>query len=177
MLARPRSRFSPPGLGLSSLGKQGLELSSSDSSCHYRASWTGESPSQLEREFYELVSLHANRWIESLKRCECLKEGEVKSLCAKALEVLVEESNVQRVDAPVTICECCISMHADDEAGIPGATAADSDADFHAWPSGGDIHGQFYDLMELFAVGGDCPQQSELPLTSFLHRLLTPHSL
>jgi hypothetical protein len=78
----------------------------------------------------DAVSSRANRWIESLKRCECLKEGEVKSLCAKALEVLVEESNVQRVDAPVTICECCITMHED--AGIPGAMAADSDADLHA---------------------------------------------
>lgn len=46
-----------------------------------------------------------DRWIETLKRCEPLKENEVKSLCEKAIEVLVEESNVQRVDAPVTICE------------------------------------------------------------------------
>jgi hypothetical protein len=46
-----------------------------------------------------------DRWIEQLKRCEPLKESEVKTLCQKALEVLVEESNVQRVDAPVTICE------------------------------------------------------------------------
>lgn len=61
----------------------------------------------------------ADRWIEQLKRCEPLKESEVKLLCQKALEVLVEESNVQRVDAPVTVC--------------------------------GDIHGQFYDLMEVGA--------------------------
>jgi len=27
----------------------------------------------------------------------------VKSLCAKAREILVEESNVQRVDSPVTV--------------------------------------------------------------------------
>lgn len=46
-----------------------------------------------------------DRWIEQLKRCEPLKESEVKTLCQKALEVLVEESNVQRVDAPVTVCE------------------------------------------------------------------------
>ena len=46
-----------------------------------------------------------DRWIEQLKRCEPLKEHEVKVLCQKALEVLVEESNVQRVDAPVTVCE------------------------------------------------------------------------
>jgi hypothetical protein len=46
-----------------------------------------------------------DRWIEQLKNCEPLKESEVKTLCEKALEILVEESNVQRVDSPVTICE------------------------------------------------------------------------
>ena len=40
-----------------------------------------------------------------LKRCEPLKESDVKQLCEKAVEILVEEANVQRVDAPVTICE------------------------------------------------------------------------
>lgn len=40
-----------------------------------------------------------------LKRCEPLKESDVKQLCEKAVEILVEEGNVQRVDAPVTICE------------------------------------------------------------------------
>ena len=51
------------------------------------------------------------------RRCEYLKEHEVKALCQKAREILVDESNVQKVDAPMTIC--------------------------------GDIHGQFYDLMEV----------------------------
>ena len=41
--------------------------------------------------------------IERLKRCEYLKESEVKSLCDKAREILIEESNVQHVDAPVTV--------------------------------------------------------------------------
>ena len=35
--------------------------------------------------------------IEKLRNCEYLKESEVKSLCAKAREILVDESNVQRV--------------------------------------------------------------------------------
>lgn len=44
-----------------------------------------------------------DRQIEQLKRCEIIKESEVKQLCARAREILVEESNVQRVDSPVTV--------------------------------------------------------------------------
>eukprot|EP00438_Fugacium_kawagutii_P027521 Skav213236 [mRNA] locus=scaffold5440:20370:35754:+ [translate_table: standard] len=71
-------------------------------------------------------------------RCEYIKEAEVKALCSKAREILVEECNVQRVDAPVTIC--------------------------------GDIHGQFYDLVELFKVGGDCPDTNYLFMGDFVDR-------
>ena len=79
-----------------------------------------------------------DRMIETLRRCEVLKESEVKLLCSKAMEILVEESNVQRIASPVTIC--------------------------------GDIHGQFYDLMELFKVGGDCPQTNYLFMGDFVDR-------
>lgn len=44
-----------------------------------------------------------DRQIEQLKRCEIIQEHEVKALCAKAREILIEESNVQRVDSPVTV--------------------------------------------------------------------------
>jgi serine/threonine-protein phosphatase 4 catalytic subunit len=76
--------------------------------------------------------------IARLRRCEYLKEAEVKELCEKALEILVEESNVQRVDAPVTLC--------------------------------GDIHGQFYDLVELFQVGADVPETNYLFMGDFVDR-------
>jgi serine/threonine-protein phosphatase 4 catalytic subunit len=79
-----------------------------------------------------------DRQIATLMKCEIIKESEVKVLCQKAMEILMEESNVQRVDAPVTIC--------------------------------GDIHGQFYDLKELFKVGGDCPDTNYLFLGDFVDR-------
>jgi serine/threonine-protein phosphatase 4 catalytic subunit len=49
------------------------------------------------------MSLDVDMCIEQLKKCELLKENEVKILCAKAKEVLIEEGNVQRVEAPVTV--------------------------------------------------------------------------
>ncbi|KAG0229151.1 Serine/threonine-protein phosphatase 4 catalytic subunit [Actinomortierella wolfii] len=45
-----------------------------------------------------------DRQIQSLLDCKIISEAEVKELCLKAREILVEESNVQRVDAPVTVC-------------------------------------------------------------------------
>jgi hypothetical protein len=50
------------------------------------------------------------RQIEQLRRCEIIKESEVKALCAKAREILVEESNVQRVDSPVTVSYIYIAL-------------------------------------------------------------------
>ncbi|KAJ3341348.1 Serine/threonine-protein phosphatase 4 catalytic subunit [Gonapodya sp. JEL0774] len=79
-----------------------------------------------------------DRLISQLSSCQLIKESEVRSLCEKAREILIEEGNVQRVDAPVTIC--------------------------------GDIHGQFYDLKELFKVGGKCPDTNYLFLGDFVDR-------
>ena len=35
-----------------------------------------------------------DRWIATLKSCECIKEGEVRELCNLARDILLQESNV-----------------------------------------------------------------------------------
>ncbi|KAI0832910.1 serine/threonine protein phosphatase [Trametes gibbosa] len=79
-----------------------------------------------------------DKQIEQLLRCEPISEEQVKRLCLKAREILIEEANVQVVDSPVTIC--------------------------------GDIHGQFWDMMELFKVGGPCPETNYLFMGDFVDR-------
>jgi len=43
-------------------------------------------------------------WIAQLKQCKPLSEKDVESLCDKAREILIKESNVQPVSCPVTVC-------------------------------------------------------------------------
>jgi hypothetical protein len=43
--------------------------------------------------------------IQRLLKCEPLPEADVKALCEKAKEILAEESNVQPVRCPVTVCK------------------------------------------------------------------------
>ncbi|CEQ39289.1 SPOSA6832_00786 [Sporobolomyces salmonicolor] len=70
-----------------------------------------------------------------------IPEQQVKELCLKAREILVEEANIQWIDSPVTAC--------------PRLSLAIKRIC-------GDIHGQFWDLLELFRVGGQCPDTNYL---------------
>jgi len=79
-----------------------------------------------------------DRQIATLKSCKVITEAEVKALCDKAKEILLQEPNVHHVQAPITIC--------------------------------GDIHGQHYDLMELFRVGGDLPDTNYVFMGDFVDR-------
>ena len=44
-----------------------------------------------------------DRQIDQLKRCECIKESEVRELCNKARDILIEESNIQYIYSPITV--------------------------------------------------------------------------
>jgi serine/threonine-protein phosphatase 6 catalytic subunit len=79
-----------------------------------------------------------DRYIDLLKDGQCLPERDLRQVCEKVKEILIEESNVQPVSAPVTVC--------------------------------GDVHGQFYDVLELFRTGGDIPGTSYVFIGDFVDR-------
>ena len=54
----------------------------------------------------------------------------MEAICAKTKELLMKESNVVHIAAPVTVV--------------------------------GDIHGQFFDMIEIFKIGGFCPDTNYL---------------
>lgn len=45
-----------------------------------------------------------DKQLEQLYECKTLSEVEMKALCDKAKEILMKESNVQPVRAPVIVC-------------------------------------------------------------------------
>jgi len=76
--------------------------------------------------------------ISQIFQLKFISENQVKDLCEKAKEILINEENVQHVSSPVTIC--------------------------------GDVHGQFHDLLELFKVGGMCPETNYLFMGDYVDR-------
>jgi len=82
--------------------------------------------------------MNLDNWIETVRQCKYLPEDDLKRLCEKVKDILLEESNVQPVASPVTVC--------------------------------GDIHGQFYDLLELFRTGGELPDTNYVFMGDFVDR-------
>lgn len=86
-----------------------------------------------------------DEWLEEAKQCHYLPEAVMKQLCEMVKEVLMEESNIQPVVTPVTIC--------------------------------GDIHGQFYDLLELFRVAGGMPGETNVQAPQTATTVITSDDL
>ena len=75
-------------------------------------------------------------YIEKLYKKELLSENVIKEICEKAKEILVLESNLRQVQAPVTLV--------------------------------GDIHGQFYDVLEIFRISGKPPDTNYIFLGDYV---------
>ena len=75
-----------------------------------------------------------DKWIATLLTCQHLPENDMKLLCDRVRSILLEESNIQPVKSPVTVC--------------------------------GDMHGQFWDLLELLRRGGEVPDRSYVFMAS-----------
>lgn len=78
--------------------------------------------------------------IERLYKKELLADSVIEAICAKTKELLMKESNVVHIAAPVTVV--------------------------------GDIHGQFFDMIEIFKIGGFCPDTNYLFLGELSSRVL-----
>lgn len=45
-----------------------------------------------------------DKWIDIAKSCKYLPENDLKKLCELVCDLLLEESNIQPVSTPVTVC-------------------------------------------------------------------------
>mmetsp|Transcript_10096 Transcript_10096/g.14277 ORF Transcript_10096/g.14277 Transcript_10096/m.14277 type:complete len:410 (-) Transcript_10096:71-1300(-) len=75
---------------------------STKSNLNDKNSNSSDALSTLNNDFKHYNDLEA--WLVKLSKGTPLAESEVKSLCEKARETLMNESNVQPVNAPVTVC-------------------------------------------------------------------------
>lgn len=90
------------------------------------------------------ASVDLDECISRLYKKELLAESVIEAVCAKTKELLMRESNVVHVKAPITVV--------------------------------GDIHGQFYDLIEIFRIGGYCPDTNYLFLGPSPPNLMSIHA-
>ncbi|BFZ62606.1 Putative serine/threonine protein phosphatase [Saitoella coloradoensis] len=84
------------------------------------------------------MTLDLDECIERLYKKQPLAEPVLREICERTKEVLMKESNVVHIQAPVTVV--------------------------------GDIHGQFYDLIEIFKIGGYAPHTNYLFLGDYVDR-------
>ena len=88
--------------------------------------------------------------IENLKNCQYIQDiNKVKIICEMAKNLLSKEENIINLNAPITVRKINI---------------------FYISQIVGDLHGQFYDLREVFKTGGEVSQNTYLFLGDFVDR-------
>lgn len=87
-------------------------------------------PNVLKLTLASPATVDLDECIARLYKKELLAESVIEAICAKTKELLMKESNVVHIKAPVTVV--------------------------------GDIHGQFFDMIEIFKIGGPCPDTNYL---------------
>ena len=101
-------------------------------------------PDHLNITHRTIASVDLDECIARLYKKELLADSVIEAICAKTKELLMKESNVVHIQAPVTVV--------------------------------GDIHGQFFDMIEIFKIGGYCPDTNYLFLGRLLDSLYTHHT-
>lgn len=64
------------------------------------------------------LGFSGSRAIAQLRACRPIAEAEVRELCHKARELLIEEGNVVTVNAPVTVCDYLLLVVGEDVVGM-----------------------------------------------------------
>ena len=104
----------------------------------------------------EDYNVKLDQFIEKLQQCEYIQDDKsVKELCEKAKEILSKEENVIYLNAPITVKNIKKLQYI---------------KKYNKKQVCGDIHGQFYDLIELFKHGGEVTQTNYLFLGDFVDR-------